>query len=86
MGWPTLRMANWASTAGYIRSIRKRHAGGRIYAQLDDASAYLAKDQELAGNLVREAMEIHGIGIIVGMFLDPESNRFGVIQPRRAHG
>ena len=85
MGWPTLRMANWASTAGYIRSIQKRHAGGRIYAQLDDASAYLAKAQELAGTLVREAMEIPGIEIIVGMFLDPGGNRFGVIQPRHDH-
>lgn len=86
MGWPTLRMANWASTAGYIRSIRNDTPGGRIYAQVDDAAAYLAKAQELGGTLVREAMEIPGIGIIVGMFLDPEGNRFGVIQPRHDHG
>ena len=58
---------------------------GRIYAQLDDASAYLANAQELAGTLVREAMEIPGIEIIVGMFLDPGGNRFGVIQPRHDH-
>ena len=60
--------------------------GVRIYAQVYDAAAYLAKAQELGGTLVREAMEIPGIGIIVGMFLDPESNRFGVIQPRHDHG
>ena len=60
--------------------------GVRIYAQVYDAAAYLAKAQELGGTLVQEAMEIPGIGIIVGMFLDPESNRFGVIQPRREHG
>ena len=60
--------------------------GVRIYAKVDDAAAYLAKAQELGGTLVQEAMEIPGIGIIVGMFLDPESNRFGVIQPRHDHG
>ena len=53
---------------------------------MDDADAYLAKAQELGGTLVQEAMKIPGIGIIVGMFLDPEGNRFGVIQPRHDHG
>ena len=60
--------------------------GVRIYAQVDYAAAYLAKAQESGGTLVQEAMEIPGIGIIVGMFLDQESNRFGVIQPRHDHG
>ena len=60
--------------------------GVRIYAQVYDAAAYLAKAQELGGTLVREAMEIPGIGIIVGMFLDPEGNWFGVIQPLHGHG
>ena len=72
--------------SGIYQINTKRHAGGRIYAQVDDAAAYLAKAQELGGTLVREAMEIPGIGIIVGMFLDPEGNRFGVIQPRHDHG
>ena len=43
--------------------------GVRVYAQVDDAAAYLAKAQELGGTLVQEAMEIPGMGIIVGMFL-----------------
>ena len=62
-----------------------RRGRGRIYAQADDAAAYLAKAQELGGTLVREAMEIPGIEFIVGMFLDPGGNRFGVIQPRHDH-
>ena len=70
----------------YQINTKTTRRGGRIYAQADDAAAYLAKAQELGGTLVREAMEIPGIGIIVGMFLDPEGNRFGVIQPRHDHG
>jgi predicted enzyme related to lactoylglutathione lyase len=53
---------------------------------VDDAAAYLAKAQELGGTPVQEAMEIPGMGIIIGMFLDPEGNRFGVIQPLHGHG
>ncbi len=60
--------------------------GVRVYAQVDDAAAYLAKAKELGGTLVQEAMEIPGMRIIVGMFLDPEGNRFGVIQPLHDHG
>ena len=60
--------------------------GVRVYAQEDDAAAYLAKAQELGGTPVQEAMEIPGMGIIIGMFLDPEGNRFGVIQPLHGHG
>jgi hypothetical protein len=59
--------------------------GIRIYAQVDDAAAYLAKAQELGGTLVQPAMEIPGMGIMVGMFQDPEGNRFGVVQPLHDH-
>jgi predicted enzyme related to lactoylglutathione lyase len=60
--------------------------GIRIYAQVDDAAAYLAKAQELGGSLVQPAMETPGMGIMVGMFQDPEGNRFGVVQPLHDHG
>ena len=60
--------------------------GIRIYAQVDDAEAYLAKAQALGGTVVVPAMEIHFAGIIVGQFLDPEGNRFGVFQPLHDHG
>ena len=60
--------------------------GIRIYAQVDDAAAYLAKAQELGGTLVQPAMEIPGMGIMVGMFQDPEGNRLGVVQPLQDHG
>ena len=46
--------------------------GIRIYAQVDDPAAYLAKAQELAGTLVQPAIEIPGMGIMVSMFQDPE--------------
>ncbi len=60
--------------------------GIRIYAQVDDAAAYMAKAQELGGTLVQEAMEIPGMGVIVGLFQDPEGNRFGVVQHVHDHG
>jgi predicted enzyme related to lactoylglutathione lyase len=54
--------------------------GVRIYAQVDDAQAYLNKAEELGGKIVGQAMEVPGAGIIVGMFTDPEGNLFGVVQ------
>lgn len=60
--------------------------GIRIYAQVDDADAFLAKAQELGGQMLMPAMEVPGAGIKVGQFLDPEGNRFGVVQPLHDHG
>ena len=60
-------------------------AGIRIYAQVDDADAFLAKAQELGGKVVMPAAEIPGAGIRVGQFEDPEGNRFGVFQPLHDH-
>ena len=60
--------------------------GIRVYAQVEDAAAYLTKAQELGGTMVQEGIEIPGMGIIIGMFQDPEGNRFGVIQPLHDHG
>ena len=54
--------------------------GVRIYAQVDDAQAYLDRAVELGGKAVGAAMEVPGAGIMVGMFLDPEGNLFGVLQ------
>ena len=60
--------------------------GIRIYAQVDDAEAYLAKAQAMGGEIVVPAMEVPGQGIRVGQFEDPEGNRFGVVQPLHDHG
>jgi predicted enzyme related to lactoylglutathione lyase len=54
--------------------------GVRIYAQVDDAQDYLNKAEELGGEIVGQAMEVPGAGIIVGMFTDLEGNLFGVVQ------
>ena len=71
------------SIAG-VRRISK--PGLRVYAQVDDADAYLAKAQELGGKIIMPAMEVPGMGIRVGLFEDPEGNRFGVVQPLEVHG
>ena len=55
--------------------------GIRIYAQVDDAQAYLNKAEELGGKALGAAAEVPGVGIVVGMFTDPEGNLFGVVQP-----
>ena len=60
--------------------------GLRVYAQVDDADAYLARAQELGGKIITPAMEVPGMGIRVGLFEDPEGNRFGVVQPLHDHG
>ncbi len=60
--------------------------GLRVYAQVDDADAYLAKAQGLGGKIIMPAMEVPGMGIRVGLFEDPEGNRFGVVQPLEVHG
>jgi len=60
--------------------------GIRIYAQVDDADAFLKKAAELGGQILVPAMEIPGAGIRVGQFLHPEGNRFGVVQPLHDHG
>ncbi len=60
--------------------------GIRIYAQVDDAQAYLDRAVELGGKSVGPAMEVPGAGIMVGMFLDPEGNLFGVVQHLEDHG
>ena len=54
--------------------------GIRIYAQVDDAQAYLDKAEELGGKALGQASEVPGAGIVVGMFTDPEGNLFGVVQ------
>jgi len=58
----------------------------RVYTQVDDADAYLAKAQELGGKIGMPAMEVHGMGIRVGQFEDPVGNRMGVVQPLHDHG
>ena len=55
--------------------------GVRLYAQVDDAQAFLEKAASLGGTAVGEAQEVPGQGIKVGQFLDPEGNMFGVVQP-----
>ena len=55
--------------------------GIRIYAQVDDAEAFLTKARELGGQILMPAMEVPGAGIKIGQLLDPEGNRFGVVQP-----
>ena len=59
--------------------------GLRLYAQVDDADAFLAKAQQLGGKLLMPAVEVPGMGIRVGQFLDPEGNHFGVVQPLHDH-
>ncbi len=54
--------------------------GVRLYAQVDDAQAFLEMAASLGGTVVGEAQEVPGQGIKVGQFLDPEGNIFGVIQ------
>ncbi len=54
--------------------------GIRIYAQVDDAQAYLDKAEELGCKALGPASEVPGAGIMVGMFTDPEGNLFGVVQ------
>ena len=56
-------------------------SGVRLYAQVDDAQAFLEMAASLGGTVVGEAQEVPGQGIKVGQFLDPEGNIFGVIQP-----
>ena len=55
--------------------------GVRLYAQVDDAQAFLEKAASLGGTVAGEAQEVPGQGIKVGQFLDPEGNIFGVVQP-----
>lgn len=57
----------------------------RIYAQVDDAEAFLTKAQQLGGQILMPAMEVPGAGIKAGQFQDPEGNRFGVVQPLHDH-
>ena len=54
--------------------------GLRVYAQVDDADAYLRRAEELGGKLVQPAQEVPGMGIKAGIFADPEGNAFGVVQ------
>ena len=56
----------------------------RLYAQVDDAQAFLEMAASLGGTVVGEAQEVPGQGIKVCQFLDPEGNIFGVIQPCKA--
>ena len=66
---------------GIYQQMNAEDASGiRIYAQVDDAQAYLDRAVELGGKAVGAAMEVPGAGIMVGMFLDPEGNLFGVVQ------
>ena len=60
--------------------------GIRIYAQVDDAQAYLDKAEELGGKALGAASEVPGAGIVVGMFADPEGNLFGVVQQLEGQG
>ena len=60
--------------------------GIKIYAQVEDADAFLTKAQELGGQILVPAMEVPGAGIKIGQFLDLEGNRFGVVHPLHDHG
>ena len=55
-------------------------AGVRIYANVDDAEAYLAKVAGLGGTVVVPANEVPGAGIKIGIFADPEGNVAGVVE------
>ena len=55
--------------------------GVRLYAQVDDAAAFLEKATSLGGTVVGEAQQVPGQGIKVGQLLDPEGNILGVVQP-----
>ncbi len=55
-------------------------AGVRLYANVDDAEAYMAKVAGLGGTVVVPAMEVPGGGIKIGVFTDPEGNVAGVVE------
>ena len=55
-------------------------SGVRMYANVDDAEAYLAKVAGLGGSVVFAAMEVPGAGIKIGVFTDPEGNVAGVVE------
>ena len=55
--------------------------GVRLYANVDDADAYMARVEALGGKIIAPAREIPGAGIKTGVFSDPEGNVIGVVAP-----
>ena len=55
-------------------------AGVRMYANVDDAEAYMAKVAGLGGTVIAPAFDVPGGGIKIGIFTDPEGNVAGVVE------
>ena len=55
-------------------------AGVRMYANVDDAEAYMAKVAGLGGTVIKPAFAVPGGGIKIGIFTDPEGNVAGVVE------
>ena len=55
--------------------------GLRIYAQVADGEAVLAKVEASGGKRLGPLQEVPGMGIKVAQFLDPEGNMFGLVEP-----
>ena len=55
-------------------------SGIRMYANVDDAEAYLAKVPGLGGTVIVPAFEVPGGAIKIGIFTDPEGNVAGVVE------
>ena len=57
------------------------HPGLRIYAQVADGEAVLAKVEASGGKRLGQLQEVPGMGIKTAQFLDPEGNLFGLVEP-----
>ena len=55
--------------------------GLRIYAEVADAAACMAKVEALGGKVVNGPQEVPGMSILTAQFTDPEGNLLGVVQP-----
>lgn len=64
----------------YAKAGARDAAGVRIYANVDNADAYMAKAVKLGAKVVAPARAIPEMGIKTGLFRDIEGNLIGVVE------
>jgi uncharacterized protein len=52
-----------------------------FYVQVPDAEAALAKAESLGGKRMMGPDEVPGVGIVIGLFSDPEGHVIGIMTP-----
>ena len=75
-------LQNQEGVGGGIGGVPEGYPGHvTFYVQVPDAEAALAKAESLGGQRMMGPDEVPGVGIVIGLFTDPEGHAIGIMSP-----